>query len=305
MTLGGPGAAVVLAGGLSRRFGRPKPLFSPGQGTVVGRIASALRELGLRVYVSAPDQIFGEVLRVAAGPLTGLLVDEELPCGGPARAMATALRLGEDTYLFVPGDMAWFSRSVASRLLHFAAWGAGSSTVPAWRDGRLETLLTVVGAEGLRALRTACIDKGAAKARPSDALRASRRIRVLPSSLLLHGSLDDRPLLHINTPEDYPYPAPRGERGPLMGPLDVDNGAASRAYLEALGLAANDPPRAARLFEEEAELLLEAGLYFLAAQAYRDAYHIARSAGLPDADRLAAVSGRIYDKLDRGDARLW
>ncbi len=305
MTPGGPSVAVVLAGGLSRRFGRPKPLFSPGHGTVVGWIAATLRGLGLRVYVSAPDQVFGEVLRVAAGPLTGLLVDEELPCGGPARAMATALRLGEDTYLFVPGDMPWFSRDMASKLLQLSAQEVYSSTVPAWRNGHLETLLTVVGVEGLKALRTACTAKGAAKARPSDALRASRRIRVLPASLLLHGSLDDRPLLHINTPEDYPYPSPRGERGPLMGPLDIDNTEASRTYLEALSSAASDPRRAARLFEEEAELLLEAGLHFLAAQAYRDAYYVAMSAELPDAARLAALSGKIYDTLEQGGVKLW
>lgn len=54
--------------------------------------------------------------------------------------------------------------------------------------------------------------------------------------------------------------------GGLTGPLDIDNGAAGRAYLEALSLAVDGPLYAAR---------------------------------------LSTLSSRIHDDLNRGGARLW
>ncbi len=297
---------VILAGGGSKRFGRPKPLFAVGYVPVIRRVAEALRGSGLRIYVSSTDPVAGEVLRVAAGGFVKVLLDDPgLPCGGPARAMASAAALGYSPILFVPSDMPWLTSTVVVRMLLHTLDGDSSATVVAWHDGRLETLTVVLGAGSLAVLAEACRVKKMARVRTGDALRASKRIRMVPASLLLQGYLNERPLLHIETPQDYPYPPRRGRRGPLAGPIDLDNARAMNLYLEALSQASEDPAGSARLFAEEAEKHLEAGLYVLAAQAYRDAYYLARAAGSGEADMYLERSEQIYGLLDRGEAALW
>jgi molybdenum cofactor guanylyltransferase len=181
-------AAIVLAGGHSRRMGRDKALLAfppiPGR-TVVEHIVAQLGSRVGRVLVSG-----GDPARYARIGLE--VVPDREPDQGPMMAVASALaRSDRELNLVVACDMPELPLALVDRLLAAARAGA-EIAVPVTAEGHYEPLFAVY--------RRAILDRlDAAPARGSRGLRA------------VYPECDTRPvrlgagerLVNMNTPEEY------------------------------------------------------------------------------------------------------
>jgi molybdenum cofactor guanylyltransferase len=101
---------VVLAGGLSRRFGEDKALALVEGVPMALRVASAIRAAGLEVVIAAPDS------RLTSLGLPLLIEPDDGP-RHPLRGLWAAL--GEaDEVLCAPCDLPWLPAEAILALLH-------------------------------------------------------------------------------------------------------------------------------------------------------------------------------------------
>jgi molybdopterin-guanine dinucleotide biosynthesis protein A len=150
------GAAVVLAGGRSKRFGRDK-LAEPmaGGGTILGHavdaVASVCREV---VIVIAPDAA------TPAGLPAGVrVVMDPEPFGGPLVGLAAGLAvIADDVVLIAGGDMPDLVPPVLARLADVLTAGSADAVRLA-RSGETVTLPSAVRRKpALRAAESALAD---------------------------------------------------------------------------------------------------------------------------------------------------
>jgi molybdopterin-guanine dinucleotide biosynthesis protein A len=165
-------AALLLAGGESRRMGRDKATLEYGGRPLWERQLHTLRALGPeKIFVSArsaPSWLPNDV---------ELLLDD-LPSRGPLSGVAKALNeIGTTHLLVLAVDMPFMTASELSKLLELATKGCG---VVAIIDERLEPLAAVYPAE-------AADDFGAALTGPDFSLQlvvrklaAAGKVRLRP-----------------------------------------------------------------------------------------------------------------------------
>lgn len=187
-------AAAVLAGGESRRMGRPKAWLEFGRETLLQRIVRILREAADPVVVVAAEkqelpELPPEVLvlrddRPGLGPLMGLLVGLRHLRGAADRVYAS----GCDAPLLGVG----FARAVAEALRdHDAA-------VP-FVDGRYHPLAAAYRPE-VSGVIEELLEAGESRPR---ALFSRVRTRRLQADDLRDADPDLHALLNCNRPEDY------------------------------------------------------------------------------------------------------
>lgn len=179
---------VVLAGGQSRRFGRPKTEVSLGGVTLLQRARRSLSPLCSRVVVGRPPELAD--LRPGMGPL-----------GGIEAALAWADGLGAEGVFVLACDLPVVDAATVARLV--AAWRSApdSRQSVCVADDPLQPLCGVWGV----GVRTAL-------AEALDADRASARgfVRDYPHSHLVRaqvladplGLLGDQLLHNVNLPDD-------------------------------------------------------------------------------------------------------
>jgi molybdenum cofactor guanylyltransferase len=180
--------AIVLAGGASRRMGRPKADLEFGGASllerVVGRVRAAADEV---VVVGAPLAAARLKLRSAedwvagAGPLAGL-------AGGLAIAPA-------GLHALVACDLPFVEAEVLTRL---ADLGAGFDAVVPEVDGRRHPLCALYDRRCMAEAR-ACVTDGE---RRMDDLLARLRVRTVAPREVQPARLD-RAVINVNTPEEY------------------------------------------------------------------------------------------------------
>lgn len=116
---------IILAGGLSSRFGEDKALASIGNTPVIGRILNRLRELDLAVSIianPARDYSFLEC------PVHF----DAIPGKGPLGGLYTAcLRYPEESFLALTCDMPGITRPLLETLLSSAKNGSRAAVIAA------------------------------------------------------------------------------------------------------------------------------------------------------------------------------
>ena len=135
-TSGEPCAAVLLAGGQSRRMGRDKALLAlPGGRLLWQRQLDVLREL-------APAELFLSGFARPGFPADVPLLADELPGCGPLGGIAAALAAMASPRLVVLAiDLPHMTAAFLRGLL--AECGAGQGVVPRAADGFFEPLAAV------------------------------------------------------------------------------------------------------------------------------------------------------------------
>lgn len=196
------GGSLILAGGRSRRMGRPKESLPFGADTMLGRVAGLLADCAppVAVVVRGRDQALPPL------PAGVAVVSDELPGAGPLAAIAAGLRhlrtagLGERDAAFVTGcDAPLLTAPVVGWLFDRLRADARRDAVVPEVGGTPQPLCAVYRLACLPAALT-LLQEGARSARalaervPTQFVGAAELRAVDPELLCLRG---------VNTPAEY------------------------------------------------------------------------------------------------------
>jgi len=184
------GAAVVLAGGKSRRMGRDKLELALGGQTLLESVVNRFGEEFDDVFLSVAD------IKKYPGINARRLVDV-LPGAGPMSGLHAALKLLPDDGVFiVAADLPYASPKAAKRLIELC--GDKECCVIRLPDGNLEPLFGYYR-KSLLPLCEEAIESG--DYRLSGVILGAQTRFAAPNEL---GDLwDEKIILNINHPEDY------------------------------------------------------------------------------------------------------
>lgn len=183
---------AVLAGGASRRYGRPKWRV-PVAGVPMARWAvEALEPLARRVGVVGSDPALESVLGVERRP-------DRVPDAGPLGGLHAALRWADDEgldgVLLLACDLPLVGPEALAVLAE--AWGGEDAVVP-WDDQGPEPVCALYARTILPAVESALARGGGAL----HALVASLKARAVPVDELRRAQGRRDVLLNVNTPEE-------------------------------------------------------------------------------------------------------
>lgn len=186
---------VILAGGMSRRFGSNKLLYRFEGKEIIMRVVEAARPIAEEVVLSVRNEEIGEKLSKITG--ASYEAEKDLPCSGPVRGLLSSFRDGDT--LLLPADLPWIDSTTLTSFVDLCN-DLGTSQVCGllWSaQGRnLDTLLSLIrSSEPLFYVRRACFLK---KARVSDMHRASSDLLMVSAGLLP----DPWRFLDVDKPED-------------------------------------------------------------------------------------------------------
>jgi molybdopterin-guanine dinucleotide biosynthesis protein A len=185
-------SGFVLAGGESRRMGRPKPLLTLGGETMLERQLRLLR----RVCRTAAIVGVGS----GAGGLDACGWSDELPGHGPLAGIYTGLKRSRTEYnLFLGCDLPFMEARFLEHLARLAMTEQSDATVPEASDGRLQPLAAVYRRRALAAIR-ARLDAGENK---TSSFFPRVRCRVVPWREIARAGFAPRIFVNLNTPADY------------------------------------------------------------------------------------------------------
>ena len=193
--------SVVLAGGLSRRFGSDKLMYEIEGSPIIERVVKSAATVAEEVLVITNTDERAEKLSKILE--VDVLADGDVPCKGPVRGILTAGYRGPT--LVLPADLPW----VNGRVLHELVWAfdsLGSADVHGvYKEGNLEPLIMLITSEKtFKVVEEACFLKGG---RASDFHRAADSLLLLNLRSLAEGWR----LMDADRPEDLkPKPWVKG-----------------------------------------------------------------------------------------------
>lgn len=260
---------IILAGGLSERFGGDKYLWRIQDEPLIAIATSAARSISDKVLLLVRD--YERALHLSEElelDVDGFLIDDSrIKCGGPLRGILTALfQLEADEYLVIPGDLPWMHQETLSRFVDRCrslnidcasiVWGNGaiSSTIQYFTRSSKKYLETVVKLRGIYG-------------RATDTLRCCEKI------LLIHVrniTSDPKNLVGVNFREELINP----EIPPIKGVVkdDIYLERSNIFFIEAMNMEnIQDMHEASRTYRCEAEEYLNLGIHHLALHAFIDA----------------------------------
>jgi molybdopterin-guanine dinucleotide biosynthesis protein A len=180
--------AIVLAGGQSRRMGRPKADLEFGEASLLERVVLRVR--------AAVDEVVLVGAPLAAARLNLRSAEDWLPGAGPLSGLAGGLAVAPGgLHALVACDLPFIEAEILTRL---AALGAGFDAVVPEVDGRRHPLCALYDRRCLAEAR-ACLDDGR---RRMEDLLARVRVRAVAPPEVQPARLE-RAVINVNTPEDY------------------------------------------------------------------------------------------------------
>lgn len=184
------GSAVVLAGGRSRRMGRPKALLPFGGQPLILHVVRRIRSLFPDIVVAAaPEQELPE--------LPAALVCDEVAYRGPVGGMCRGLRACKGAGAFVTScDLPFLNLSLVS---HLASRLPGHDVVAPYWKGRLQPLHAVYR-RGVLPLLEQQLRRG--ELRPVSLYDKVRTLEVDEDEVRAFDP-EGLSFFNVNTPDDY------------------------------------------------------------------------------------------------------
>jgi molybdopterin-guanine dinucleotide biosynthesis protein A len=259
---------VLLAGGLSERFGGDKYLWRVEGRPLISIAASAVRGVSDRVLLLVRDtERASQLLKELPTHIDEFVTDDpSINCSGPLRGMLTALFHTEaDEYLIVPGDMPWIDQESLGCFIDMCRGLNVECGGIVWGNGALSSTIQYLTKNARRYLEVVAEIRGI-YGRATDTLRSCSRI------LLAHVknvASDPKKFIGVNFKEEIINP----QTPPINGAVK-DN-----VYLEHLNpyfidaMIAESSQKideALKIYRFEAEEYLSLNIYHLALHALID-----------------------------------
>ncbi len=185
-------SGFVLAGGESRRMGRPKPLLTLAGESMVERQVRLLRAVASSVAVIGPPELLPR-LDVPVFP-------DDLPARGPLGGIATALaRTHTELALVLGCDLPFVPARFLRFLVARALADRADVTVPSIAPGRLEPMCALYR-RGLALLVRNRLLAGQNKV---DKFFPRVRTRIVTRPEIARAGFSAAIFENMNTPEDY------------------------------------------------------------------------------------------------------
>ncbi len=182
-------SGVILAGGRSRRMGRPKAFLRLGGRPLIAWVLEPLRDLFSEVLIVSPETEPFSRLGVRVVP-------DHRPGGGPLGGALTGIAEASRPQALVVGcDMPLLCPPLLAHLV--ARLGARAAVVPRTSDG-LHPLHAVYAKRALESL-SSCLEGGALKF--TDAVEATDRLEIGEAEIRRFDP-DLHSLFNVNRPED-------------------------------------------------------------------------------------------------------
>ena len=183
-------SAIIVAGGRSRRMGRPKPWLPLADVPLIAHVAARVRPLVHEVVVvAAAEQDLPS--------LAARIVRDREPGLGPLPALALGLETVTTPYAFALGcDTPFVVRSVLRLLIEEVA--GADAAIPVWQD-RLQPLVALYHrrmASGIGVL-------AAAGERRLHSVASLPGVRLVPAERLRARDPGGASFRTLNTPEEY------------------------------------------------------------------------------------------------------
>jgi molybdopterin-guanine dinucleotide biosynthesis protein A len=194
-------AALILAGGLSRRMGMPKQFLDFHGTPLIARVASRLTKVVDEVVVAIKMGDYDENYRRHL-PKSTVVVKDEVNIQAPLVGFCSGLKHIKSPYTFITScDVPFLNPRVVDEL--FKRVEGGDAALPIWPNGMLEPLHAVY--HTTRTLDAACRCVEAGRFKNLSILDYLQDVRYVSVEELR--SLDPELLtfLNINTLEDYQH----------------------------------------------------------------------------------------------------
>ena len=194
-------AALVLAGGLSRRMGKPKQFLDFRGTPLIARVASRLAKAVDEVVV-AINRGDNEVIYKQHLPESTLIVKDEVDIQAPLVGFCSGLKPVKSPYTFVTScDAPFVNPKVVDEL--FRRVEGADAALPIWPNGILEPLHAVY--HTTRTLDAACRCVEAGRFKNLSILNYFRDVRYVNVEELRNLDPELLTFFNINTVEDYQH----------------------------------------------------------------------------------------------------
>lgn len=197
---------VILAGGVSRRFGDNKLLIEIDGTRVIDRVYNVLRDLVDGVYISIrnsnQEKIFSKYASFTGDDKFLGFVYDVVGDGGPYVALISVVKAIDGEIIVLPGDMPWIDGDVLDKIIRISRDAGATVSSPLWGNGLLESLIIYYNKLG-------CIEchnllwELRRHGRPTDFHRISARTLLVPVHLLTESP---EVFAHINYKADLSGP---------------------------------------------------------------------------------------------------
>ncbi|MCE4615138.1 MAG: NTP transferase domain-containing protein [Desulfurococcales archaeon] len=154
-------AGIILVGGSSERYGRPKALEKIEGKTFLERVFKELSELTSSILISYSERTPREAVELAVQLGGNLVKDQELPCSGPPRGLSSIMSLDPiyTSYWIVAVDYPYIKADTLSRLAEIADKTGVEALSPLLPGGYPAVTVGYVKGNALQAIRDSCITR--------------------------------------------------------------------------------------------------------------------------------------------------
>ncbi|MBC7130867.1 molybdenum cofactor guanylyltransferase [Candidatus Bathyarchaeota archaeon] len=189
-------SAIILAGGLSKRFGQNKGLALLAGKPLVKYVVDAVRNLVDEVIIVVNSETQVENFKILRN--IQVIVDE-LDLQGPLIGALTGFKATKSEYaLLLPCDAPFASKDVLSLLLDLCI--GVNAVIPRWPNGYIEPLHAAYRVEAASSAAEAALREG--RVDMKSMIERLRRVRYISTLVLSQLDPDLRFFFNVNTPLD-------------------------------------------------------------------------------------------------------
>lgn len=192
-------AVIILAGGLSSRFGQDKCMKELGGRPLITHVLDRIASLGNELIVVVGSEAQRNKLPHAVLTRTKTVVDKYSDHSPLVGALTGFENAQSDLALLLPCDAAFVSRDIASLLLDLCA--DRNAVIPRWPDGKIEPLQAAYNTKCAAIAAEAALKEGRLDMRGM--IAHLRRVRYVSTLVLQQFDHKLDTFLNINTVQDW------------------------------------------------------------------------------------------------------